>query len=79
MLVTHGLPYPTSTPLNGGNLQNPGVTLEQPPQLPLPGQGSQPYPVNNECCSIVYPPFICQFNSSICYYINPPNFHVGEP
>ena len=78
VLVTHGVgqsPVP-----NGGNVQNPGVTLEQPPNLPT---ASQTTPLtateNDKCCSIVYPPFICDYHSATCYYINPPFVHTGEP
>jgi len=69
VLVTHGFPfnpYPTPTPPippNGGNVQNPGITLEQPPPF------TATFPANNVCCSIVYPPLICDYHSATCYYI----------
>jgi hypothetical protein len=61
ILVTHGVPF-GATP-NGGNVQNPGITLEQPPAF------SATQSNNYQCCSVVYPPRICVYQSATCVYI----------
>ena len=51
--------FPACLPITAGS-----YAAEQPPPF------ISSYPDNYECCSILRPPQVCQYQSATCFYVN---------